>query len=428
MGISPLAVLGAGILNGLVNNMQNKMAIDEYNKGLQALTDYINNPTNLGEQKTYTDLTPQGQGIKDVTTQNLLGNPADLASQVMGGYTPTVPTSADVGKGLLGYKPQGLADVIKPITDAMQKYAPGNNPVKVETTWNFNPLQFQIGLQKAIANSGISPETMQKLSPLLSTAVQQAKENSTKKQYESYTNDLLNATDPAQQKRALINMYLTDPQRIPYQIVEGLVKTNITPVDTGNAIALYRTDEFNNYLDVGKDGKPVPYFAIAKQPTPDTAIKVAEQAREWGTPSGNTIATLGERRFEHVTPSGNAQLQAETQRWMHSTPSGSVVYQTNAANKPGALALKAAQQIVDAHNAWVKANPGADQSQSPYYSYVQAAVDTLAKAGGIQPQLSLQDQDIANKIDQARMAGYSPEEIKNYLVTHGLGQYVSWVW
>ena len=74
------------------------------------------------------------------------------------------------------------------------------------------------------------------------------------------------------------------------------------------------------------------------------------------------------------------------------------------------------------HIAWMKANYGEPETNSPYYAPLQA---TLGIASS-QPQQ--EEHPVAVRINQLRAEGWSPEQIKEGLKANGLDEFESLVW
>ena len=86
------------------------------------------------------------------------------------------------------------------------------------------------------------------------------------------TNDALNevmgAQSPAAQKAALVK-YAQKSGNMDLGTLKGLLQTNVKNYDDGANINFFRTDSMGNPIDVGEDGKPTPYYSIAKQMSPN---------------------------------------------------------------------------------------------------------------------------------------------------------------
>lgn len=511
MGVSPLAVLAAGILGGMTDKMAQNQAVSDYNKGLGALANYVNSndPNSQAAQDAYMTKTygsnPAYQSVStrldDVNkimqdkmnwqTQNdamtkAANDAAALRSQLgqesvdpqyldqnlsASGLSGLLANADDATKSglssLLTYKtnyetaqqareaaanqansdrqaaiqagvPTNLigADVdLSKMASNPAAYMGGLGLTDAQTNQyltdkanpgaalmrSYDPLKYQIGLQQAVANSGISMDTVQKISPMLQQAVQNATENNTKSKFSQFVPSLISGS-PTQQKQALVNMYLTDPKRMPYEVMKDLINNNIKTVDSGNQLMMYRTDSYNNFIDKDNNGNPVSYFTIDKQASPDTALKVGEQRYEYTNPSANTLVQLQEKRYEHDNASGNARLQAQTQMYTHQTPSGSVIYQ---ASTPGKNAdvnkIKAMEQYL---NLKYKYDPTGMEKDPVYQAYVSAIQGV---SGGGSQQGS--GDGIVSWIQQVKDAGASKDQVLKALHDKGYGNaYDSYVW
>jgi hypothetical protein len=378
--------LSASGLSGLLANA------DEATKA--ALNPLLNNKTQY----------ETAQAARDAAA-----NQANVDRQGLAGIANLVGADVDLSK-----MPQDATAYMAGINltpDQIKQYTADKANPAAAMAKNYDPVKYKIGLQQALLNSGVKMDTLQKLSPFLQDAAQNTTENSTKQKYSQFIPSLLNG-NPAQQKWAIINMYLTDPNRMPYEVMKELVSNNIKSLDSNNQIQMYRTDSYNNFLDTDQNGKPIPYFAVDKQPTPDTVLRVGEQRFEYTNPSANTLAQLNERKYEHDSPSGNARLQSDTQKYLHSTPSGTAMYQ---AQTPGKNAdvnkIKAMAQYL---NLKYKLNPDEMVKDPVYNAYVEAIQGSIGGSGGQDSGMSQTMQDFANRLN-VLIQNHGPDAARQWI-------------
>lgn len=377
-----------------------------------ALTPLLNDKTQYETAQTARDAAAK-QADVDRQAATQAGVPANLIG-------------ANVDLSNMPQNPNAYMDGIGLTPAQMQQYLADKSDPSSAVARTYDPMQYQIGMQQALLNSGVKLDTLQKLSPLLQGMAQNATENSTKQKYSQFIPSLLNG-DQAQQKYALVNMYLTDPKRMPYEVMKELISSNVKPVDSGNQILMYRTDAYNNFLDSDQNGNPVPYITIDKQPSPDTALRVGEQRFEYTNPSANTLAQLKERQYEHDNPSGNAKLQSQTQLITHNTPSGSIMYQANTPGKNAQVnQIKAMEQYL---NLRYKLNPD-EMVNDPVYKVYVSAIQGLSGAGGSNTDSQSTGSDsVADWINRVKQAGASKEQVLQALHDKGYGNaYDSYVW
>lgn len=139
----------------------------------------------------------------------------------------------------------------------------------------------------------------------------------------------------------------------------------ITSKDLGNGVAFYAVPKSGGTFDDGSYIKPI--LESPKGISPDTA------------------AGLQERKYEHDTASGNAKLQSATQIRTTQMNNDSANYRTGltANSQQNNQQMQAAKAIVSQHQAWLKNNPGANDSDDPNWGTVQQAAQVLTGAAGI---------------------------------------------
>lgn len=462
-----VGLLGLGLLNGLMNGWQQKQEAADIDKGLSSLAKYaaLNDPNSKEAQaaylaKTYSDPAYQAMDTRlntvnkvaqdkstweaqnDIMTKAMQANDtaqyeaarlardaahkqAEIDRQGLAGLFPNL-VGADVDLSNMPQDANSYMSGINLTPEQANQYLTDKANPAAALEKNYDPLKYLIGMQQSLIKSGVNMDTLQKLSPMLQQAQQNATENNTKQKYSQFIPSLLNG-DQAQQKYALVNMYLTDPKRMPYEVMKELISSNVKPVDSGNQILMYRTDAYNNFLDSDQNGNPVPYITIDKQPSPDTALRVGEQRFEYTNPSANTLAQLKERQYEHDTPSGNAQLQSDTQKYLHVTPSGSIMYQANTPGKNAQVnQIKAMEQYLK-----LKYPLNTDEMvNDPVYKVYVSAIQGLSGAGGSNTDSQSTGSDsVADWINRVKQAGASKEQVLQSLHDKGYGNaYDSYVW
>ena len=211
---------------------------------------------------------------------------------------------------------------------------------------------------------------------------------------------VMNAKTPADQKKAFI-IYAQKTGKMDANTLKGLISTDTVKYDDGANINFYRTDSFGNPVDVGEDGKPVAYYSIAKQMSPeaqDASIR------------GNRALDISQQ---------NADTSAAR---AYSKGGGGGSSGASADNK----ALTNAKYVLVKHEDWINKHTNKltgelpNEQQSPYYKYLQSANDTLDGYYGIggeaeEPANSGGGDDVVTKIQQAKAAGYSDDEIASFL-------------
>lgn len=179
---------------------------------------------------------------------------------------------------------------------------------------------------------------------------------------------VINATKPEEQKKAFMR-YAQVTGKMDAATLRGLLSTNTAKYDDGANIHFFRTDTFGNPVDVGEDGKPVPYYSIAKQLSPGE-VQSGELTRRGQdiTARGQDLNySLGQQRIANTGHGG-----------------GSGGYST--ADKQ---VLANAKYAIDKHTAWVNAHTNKltgeapDETQSPYYQYAVQGQKVLDSYYGI---------------------------------------------
>jgi hypothetical protein len=178
--------------------------------------------------------------------------------------------------------------------------------------------------------------------------------------------------------------------------------------DTGGSIIGY---------EYSQNGGFKPVTAIPKEASPESRLS-AETAK-----------------YTHDTPSGSSKLSAQTQLQVHSTPSGTAILNAGQKNKTS-KELSDGDRAVLKHFENTYKYDGKDLDRNgpendPLYPRYQAIMGRLANQGiqqGNANQAGNNDQ-VADWINKARMAGAEPEQIKQKLRERGYGDtYDSYVW
>ena len=190
-------------------------------------------------------------------------------------------------------------------------------------------------------------------------------------------------------------------------------KVSITAKDTGGSINFYAVPKDGGMFDDGSYMHPI--LSEAKSITPDKKASIDMEKYKWSTTSANAQLQAQTSR------ANNAANIAAADRRASSRSSGG-------AGNPAETQRKAAMAIVQAHNAWVKNNFGADESDDPNYDTVQQAYKVLAGlSGGGSSSGSDKYGDytgndpVMQTIEKAIDAGVSGDEIRAKLREKGYG-------
>lgn len=138
-------------------------------------------------------------------------------------------------------------------------------------------------MQDAIKSGNINPTMLRQYMPQIqqqmNSEIEQARGDYKKSQGDAALQDVMNAKGSADQKKALIK-YAQTTGNMDMATLRGLLSSNTQKYDDGANIHFYRTDSMGNPVDVDQEGKPVAYFSVAKQVSPELLANQKFQAEQ----------------------------------------------------------------------------------------------------------------------------------------------------
>lgn len=141
---------------------------------------------------------------------------------------------------------------------------------------------------------------------------------------------------------------------------------------------------------------------------------------------GNTGAV--NKLGNYAKPQSARENYIPTNNGLFDVRTGKIVEGTQKPNVQGTSGYDAqiVRSLSQQHIAWMKANLGKNEWESPFYAQLQSALGTGSTQSG--SRLDESARKIANRIDALRAEGWTPEQIKNGLKEEGLDEFESWVW
>jgi hypothetical protein len=400
-------ILGAFMMRRQMDR-DNKMLANAFNP-----VDYKTQGTTTNYQ--FADTT--GQNVKNKATQGLLsggmlGNTANMASDVMGGYTPNAPTSAGLGQGLLGKAPgllqmfpqaaQGAMQMmpkqavdVGSFTNPMDKYSASKPENQMTTTTTTKELGLP-DIQKQIRDSwskkvqadikGMSAEGarqyMMAAQRTLQEQLGQAKSDYDTNQRNGWLETLGGDGDYRTKMIAGIRAGV-DPQLMKFALDSGM---RIDIRNMGGSLLPLGVDERNQRIINMMTGKPVTAEELQMGLTPGQAEEM--QLRREG---------LYSSRGGGYSGGGGTGRQPST-------------YFTNYEQRGN---LQKDQALMDEYNARIANGEEIKPSEQHLYNGAAARLNAyLRQQGGAEPQQPEQPQvDVRSAVLRAKQYNYSDEEI-----------------
>jgi hypothetical protein len=317
--------------------------------------------------------------------QGLLGDTSALASQAMGGYTPTAPTATDLGHGL-SPAPANPAPIVQPQKDP---------------TWGDARSQLNRGFAQRLKQAAqtMSPEAFQKAMPQF------------RAQYNQEVADAQSQFNKDQQNRYVDQFEAEqDPRKkIAIGLKSGLIGKE-------GAMMLVQPGTETKVINTGGDNVVVGYN------------KFTGRYVNLGDGSEIDAAKLQEMLKPTVTPS--AQLSADVAMRGQDISAANTAARVAAAGGGGGMStgdqrrLSALNTVINQHEQWITKRKDLtgqmpDESQSPYFKAAQQARQLrdqmMFGEAGVQPSTTkvnyTGDPEIDGYIDKARAQGMGEDWI-----------------